>query len=303
MRRIILFCLFLAPVFCSCKKVKSYLQEPETQVLGKDLQTSYAIAYSANIVLTEMKGYHVPGVTFTRSNAGYPCTTLAVISADQHDPFLNNKIGEITISGLWSDSTAAMFAILFTNFNLNDAKFSVLGINAFPLICQNGKTIVLYGAENINLNPNSDELLSINLTNSQVESEYAMANQEQPNDVYVAVEQKGYFININNNNTVNDIADDLYTVTGGGQVLQLTNTEIGIFQEAMVGVEISSFCLENPTNGYALLKKLKTKDNNAPELGTVVLEFNESCNGQSNVTIGTGIYLGSNGKSVGFAFD
>jgi hypothetical protein len=297
-----ILCLILLSMMFSCKKVKSYLQEPETQIIGKDLQMSYAIAYSANVVLTEMAGNSIANVTFTRSNQGFPCTTLSVIKAYNGDPFLSDKIGQITIAGLWSSADAAVFTIIFTNFNLADSKYSLIGINTFPLVRQDGKIIVAYGAMDIDLNPNSDALLSLNLTNSEVESEYARTNQQSPTDVYVAVEENGYVIDINNNNTT-DITDDIYSVTGGGQVLALTNTTIGIFQQAMVGVEISSNCPYNPTKGYALLRKLKTNENNAPELGTALFEFNSSCDGHAKVTVGTGIYLGSIDKSVGFSFD
>jgi len=306
MARSIFCCLLLFSLFGSCRKVKEYkdyFKDPETQVLGKDIQASYAVAYSANVVLTEMAGSQLPNVTFTRSSHGYPCTTLAVIKSMNDDPFLSNKIGQITIAGLWSTEDAAVFTIIFTNLNLNDAKYSVLGINTFPLVRQNGKTIVAYGAMDINLNPNSDALLSLNLSNSEVESEYARANQNAPTDVYVAVSENGYVIDINNNNTMQNMADDIYTITGGGQAIELNNSSIGIFQDAMVGVVISSACPQNPSDGYALLKKLETGDNNALVMGTIVIEFKASCDGQAKVTAGTGTYLECNGKSVDFKFD
>jgi hypothetical protein len=286
----------------SCRKIKNYFHDPETKIIGQNIQASYAIAYSANIALTEMTGYHVPNVTFTRSNPGYPCTSLSVVNANNGDPFLNDKIGKITIAGLWADADDAVFTILFTDFNFTDSKFSLLGINTFPLIRQNGKTIVAYGAMDIDLNPGPDAMLTLDLSNQEIESEYSRMNEERPNDLYVAVEENGYFIDINDNNSMDDISDDTYSITGGGQVIEITNTTAGIYQQAMIGVEISSFCLENPTKGYALLKKMRTRDNKLPELGTVIFEFNESCSGLAKITLATGIYIGSNDKSVAFEF-
>ncbi len=303
MKRLLIVFFMIAPVCISCGKIKDYLKEPETQVLGQNIQASYAVAFAANVSYTEMIGHHVPNVIFNRSSNSFPCTSLAVIKANAGDPFLSNKIGEITIAGLWTDTSSAIFTILFTNLNFEDAKYSVLGINTFPMIRQEGKTLVIYGSMDIDLNPNSDVLLSLNLSNQEVESEYARTEEEKPDDVYVAVSENGYFIDIDNKNTPGDIWDDTYTIFGGGQAIEMTNTSIGIFQQAMVGIEISSFCLENPTAGYALLKKVKTKDSNAPELGTVVFEFRDACNGQAKVTVGTGEYIGSNGKSVDFKFD
>ena len=303
MKRFIIFCLMILPLLCSCRKIKNYFNDPETQIIGQELQASYAIAYSANISLTEMEGHRLPNVTFTRSKNGYPCTSLAIVKANNGDPFLNNKIGQITIAGLWADSSAAIFTIIFTDFNFSDSKYSLIGINTFPLIKQDGKTIIAYGAMDIDLNPSTDAMLTLNLSDQEIESEYARAEQEKPNDLYVAVEESGYFVDINNNNTLDDISDDVYSVTGGGQAIKITNTKLGVFQEAMIGVEISSSCLENPTKGYALLKKMDTEDSKIPDLGTVLLEFGGSCNGQAKVTLGTGIYIASNGKSVDFNFD
>jgi hypothetical protein len=303
MKRLLIYCLAVIPLICSCRKIDSYLQTPDTQVIGHDIQASYAIAHTANIALTEMAGYHSPNVVFTRSSSGYPCTSLMIIKAEDADPFLSNKIGEITIAGLWADTTTAIFTIIFTNINFADLKYDLLGINTFPLIKEEGKIMLLYGAMDIDLNPNSDALLSLNLSSQETESEFLRANEARPTDVYVAVEEDGYFIDINNNNTLSDISDDVYTITGGGQAIEMTNASAGIFQKAMVEVEISSFCPNNPTHGYALLKKMDTSDDRIPELGTVLFEFNESCSGRAKITVATGIWISSNGKSVDFRFE
>ncbi len=70
------------------------------------------------------------------------------------------------------------------------------------------------------MNPDQDALLSLNLNTLEIQTELFRLNAPKPNDVYVAVLQDAYFIDVYNNLTTNDIEDDSYIVTGGVQLIR-----------------------------------------------------------------------------------
>ena len=152
----------------------------------------------------------------------------------------------------------------------------------------------------IQMNPDQDALLSLNLNTLEVQTELLRLDEPKPTDVYVAVLQDAYFIDVYNNLTGNDLEDDSYTVTGGGQLIRVDGSSAEITQQAMVGVEISPGCLLNPTEGMALVKVTGLENQGFPELGTAVFEFTSGCSGTARVYAATGMYVGSNGKNIRF---
>jgi hypothetical protein len=225
------------------------------------------------------------------------------VNTDYIEPFISDNIGKLIITGLWASEDAGILTVLFTNFNLAGAEFKLLGIKTFPVTRQENSIVVAFGGMDIDLDPESDELFTINLSEQEVESEFSRLGEERPEDLYMAVEQNAYFIGIEQNNTPSDISDDIYSFTGGGQLIEVTNNSAEIYQQAMLEVELSSSCINNPTNGFALLKKVSIQDESFPELGTAILEFHEQCDGLVQVDLATGIYITANNESIEFKFE
>jgi hypothetical protein len=108
--------------------------------------------------------------------------------------------------------------------------------------------------------------------------------------------------------TYADFFDDTYTINGGAQKVEISNTanesSSSVYQLAMILTELSpSVCRQNPVGGYALLQvvDMSVNNQNIPEelvLGTALFSFHGECDGKAEITVGTGNYLCSTGKEV-----
>jgi hypothetical protein len=152
----------------------------------------------------------------------------------------------------------------------------------------------------IRFNPDQESMLQLNLNTLEVESEFLRIDMPRPTDVYVAVLQNAYFIDVNNHGTNGNLNDDSYTVTGGGQLVEVAGNEAEIVQQAMVDVKVSPDCSANPVDGMALIRVTGIKGNEFPELGTAILQCSPDCKGTARVFVATGIYIRSNGQNVTF---
>jgi hypothetical protein len=285
----------------SCEKVKNYFKGPETETLVETLHSATLTGYAANIAMAIIDGQSFSFVNASRSNVGFPCTTLMTIDLEDSDyPYTTEKASSIIIAGLWPDAETAVFSMIYTDYHLGTNTLELVGIETIPAIREAGRIIVALASQDIRFSPDQQSILQINLNTLQIESEFLRLDEElRPDDVYVAVLQNAYFIDINTH-TTSTVTDDSYTVTGGGQLIEVAGNDAEIVQQAFFEVSISNDCTLNPLAGMALMKVVGLEDEGFPELGTTVLEFSDRCDGSAKVFAATGMYVGSNGRRVSF---
>jgi hypothetical protein len=297
---ILLFILVIPPY--SCRKMQDYFRNPDTEYIAENLNTAILTGYAAGKAMAVMEGVSFPNMITTRSNSGFPCTTTMVLNLAQDDDFVFSpgKSSAITIAGLWADSTTAILTMLFTDFHAGTNTLDLIGIETIPVIREGYDVRVVLADMDISLNPDQSSILSINLTDLEVQSELLRLDMPRPADVYVAVSQKAYFVDMDMSGTWDDFTDDTYEVTGGGQLVEVAGNSAEIVQQAMVEVQVSPDCFANPVNGMALIKVTGVEDEGFPELGTALLQFHDQCDGEAEVLVATGMYIGSNGQHISF---
>jgi len=300
-RSIYLLILLIAFILFSCNKIKDYLREPDPSLLVETIHSCSLVSYSANVAYSLINGQILPHTSIIRSNSGFPCTTLMTIDKTGMGNYpVNDMAAGVTIAGLWADENTAVFSIMITKYMGQTSTLSVLGIKTIPAIRTENHISIALASMDIQMNPDEDALLSINLNTLEVQSELFRLEAPVPNDVYIAVLEDAYFMDIENNSTAGNLADDKYTITGGGQLVKVNGNDAEITQQAMVDVAITPECQRNPVNGMALMKVTGLEDENFPELGTAVFEFHSSCSGTAGIYAATGMYLSSNGRNVPF---
>ncbi len=235
-RPVMIFLLLFS--FSSCNKVKDYFREPDPDPLVETIHTSILTGYAANVSFVSMTGHAIPGVNFIRSNPGFPCTSLITINTLTNPGIYlaHQDVNKITIAALWADESTAILSILLTGYDTGTSTLDLLGIKTIPVIRTGDHINVAMASMDIQLNPDQDALLSLNLNTLEVQTELLRLDEPRPADVYVAVLQDAYFIDIFNNLTDNDLEDDSYTITGGGQLIRVNGPAAEITQQAMVGV-------------------------------------------------------------------
>jgi hypothetical protein len=298
----LLLVIFLLLPEISCRKVKDYFRDPETEQLEETIHTTVIVGYAANLAFSLMDGHYFPHVNFSRSNAGFPCTTLMVIDMEDDSSLIiaHEKAKTITIAGLWPDESAAILSLAMTDYHAGISTLDLLGIKTIPVVSDGDHINIALASIDIQLNPDQEALLRLNLNTLEIESEFLRLEKPRPKDVYIAVLEDAYYIDVYNNLTRNNNSDDSYTITGGGQLVEVSGSSVEIVQQAMVEVQVSPVCTLNPVDGMALMKVTGIEDKGFPELGTVLLEFMASCGGTAHVFIATGMFAGSTGRNVSF---
>jgi len=126
----------------------------------------------------------------------------------------------------------------------------------------------------------------------------------KPNDLYVAVKQNVWFIDIDQAGTYSDPYDDDIVVNGGGQIAEIKGESGGILYHAMIDTKINySECSHNPVRGSALSQNFKSGDDLIIDLGNTLLSFHDNCDGKVHVDFASGKYVFYNGKDISLGLD
>lgn len=286
----------------ACRKIEEYFRPPDTEVIASTILTNLVTGYTANVALSCISGNLISHVTTFRSNEGFPCTSLMVMDMDQMSeaPFPSGTVSDVSVAALWADENTGILSIVLSDYNAGTTVFSLIGITTVPVIRHDGNVAVALADMDINFDPDQQSILEINLNEMEISSEYDRLEAFRPSDIYIAVEQKAYFIDVTDGSTPTDLTDDSYSITGGGQLVEATNTTAEVFQQAMINVLVSPLCNRNPLTGLALIQATGAEARKFPELGSALLQFHDACDGMADVLIATGMYLPSNGSAVEF---
>ncbi|HNW57340.1 MAG TPA: hypothetical protein PLR88_03305 [Bacteroidales bacterium] len=287
----------------SCNEVNDYLRKPETNTLVETLHSTVITGYTANLAMNVIEGNSFPNVKISRSNQGFPCSALIEVDlSDESTPYYAKKrANAVTVAGIWADESTAVLTMLFTDYHTESSTLDLIGIETIPVIREGENTQVVLASMDISLNPDKESILSLNLTTLEIESELLRLDAVRPEDVYVAVKQDAYFVDVNNKGTYMNTEDDNYTITGGGQLIEVAGASAEITQQALIDVKVSAECNSTPLDGMALVRTIGVKDEGFPELGTALLECPSACNGFARVIVATGMYICSNGQEISFS--
>lgn len=298
---------FLLTVFLlnSCRKEEAYFKDPETEPVIHTIIASSAIGYCSSLAVSVMAGEQFPGVYSTKSCSDYPCASLifADLNNDIKLPFTEDQSGQIVIAGLWTAVNEGILTLFFYNIDLGTSTLTLKNVHTFPVTEQDGKLLAVFAGMDINLGSNPILPVELDLSQGEITFELERLDLDKPNDISVAVEQHAYFIQVDQEGTPDDLSDDYFTITGGGQLIEVTDNKGGVIQQALLDVLIENTCLMNPTNGYALIKNTSAGGNTLPELGTAIFNFHSQCDGMADISLATGVYILSNGKSIPLLFN
>jgi hypothetical protein len=281
----------------SCGRYMDYKQEPEIGSLQQGLKVSAAMGYCASIATSVFRDEPLPdNVTFNKSSG------LIHITIDKTHPLpFNNDAGDIVIACLWNGNGGVM-SVLFGSLDLPGGKIKLTGLYTVPLIESNDENNIqtLFATQDIVLGNGEDTLLDLsNVTLPVFSSEMTRLNNAEPSDVFVAVKQNVWFVNINRNSTPSDMYDDYITVTGGGQIAEARGSSGGIIYHALIDAKLNySICDRNPISGDGLTQNFKAGGTPYIDLGNSLLSFHNNCDGMAHVELSTGKYLWYNGKDI-----
>ena len=300
-RFVFFFILILSFIlFNSCKKIKEFNQDPDIEPLHQGIKTTAAIGYCTSLAVMAFKGESLPeNVIFRQSSGDYSVSGVLYVDINENNPLpFNKNVGQIIIAGIWDNQTnGGVLSMVFADIDIFADKFKFYGIHTVPVIEAEDETILTFFAEqDIIIGEGSDTILNLSLSRPQFNTELSRLDSEQPSDMFVAVEQNVWFINIDQNNLSN-FYDDTYIISGGGQMAEASDDSVGIGYHAMIKSEFNfGICMNNPVNGHAFIQKLKAGDD--IDFDHITLSFHENCDGKAFVEAAIGQYFLYNRRNV-----
>lgn len=300
MRRIIVFIGLLLPF--SCNKIEELKQPPELTPLEDGFKTSAAIGYCISVATRALTGQTLPSnVTYTkRTTAGYSSSGLIHIDVNASSPIpFNNKLSDITIAGLWNETSGGVISIVFSDFNVVNGKFKFYGIHTIPIMVRPNTNEIasIFAEQDIVIGQGSDTLLNLSLSKPKFDTELNRLNSPEPTDAFVAVKQNVWHLTVAPKNNALNFLDDDYKINGGGQIAVAESESGGILYHAMINTRFNfTDCAKNPISGTAFIQNFKA--GSSLDFGSILLDFEPTCNGTAKVDLATGKYATASGKNL-----
>ena len=293
-RQITALFLMLLLMQASCKK-ENYYREPDLTTLKHSLQACAAVSYCASIAVSAFMGESLPPNVIYNSSS-----QLILININSQYPLpFNKNIGQIAVSGLWQNNHGIL-SILFSKIDILNAKIKFYGLYTIPIeVSDDGRHIfTLFARQDIIVGNGSDTILNMsNISGLTLNEELERLGNQRPEDVFVAVKQHVWMMDIFRPASGNSVYDDKTILNGGGQIVEVMDDEGGISYSAILNTSFChSGCALNPTQGIAFLQDFKSPDIILPDVSNAYFSFYNQCNGGLHVDFASGRYKNVNDK-------
>lgn len=279
----------LTLLFVSCNKLKEYDHKPELESLRQGLKTSVAVAYCASLVNSVYEGEALPQNVSLKAGS-----SLISVKIDANFPLpLNREVGEILIA-YQCDDRGGVMSILFGDFDLLGNNYDFYGLYLVPFIKNEGSKDIraIYMNHDIILGAGSDTIMDLGrLSLSLYNDRMNRFNLADPQDVFVAVKQNFWFVDVKPNLHSLDFYDRDIIISGGGQIAEVQGKTGGVIYHALVNAKYNyRVCPYNPISGVALSQNFKAGGEPFVDLGNSYISFSESCDGRAYVDFSSGKY-------------
>lgn len=270
--------------------------------MEQGFKTSAAIGYCASIASSAFTGQTLPdNVSFSQSTKeGYSSSGVLHVSVTSSTPVpFNHNTGDIYIAGLWG-TNGGVISIVFADIDIFTSQYKFYGLYTVPVIKDQatGNLTTIFAQQDIVIGQGSDTLLDLSLSKPKFDAELNRVNQPRPADVFTAITQNVWFIDIDQNNTLSNVYDDTYEINGGGQIVQANSNSGGVLYHAMIQTRFSyTQCSLNPFSGVAFIQNLQASGSSI-DLGNITMEFHGACDGRAQVDVATGKYVSANGSNL-----
>jgi hypothetical protein len=216
---------------------------------------------------------------------------VITITDDDSSMPLQLSTGTITVLGYWSSPDQAILTVAFFG-GAGSSLFPVHNISLFPVSKSGSSLKIVYA--NIDINALVKDPATLTL--GEKTAAFLKLNKIASNEASANVNMDAWIVDRNDRST-QDVSDDTYSISGGGQYVEAVPGSASVLQLGMADVVMGSDCVLNPDSGFAVLNELESSSSSAV-LATALISFHSSCDGKAKVTGATGNYFLANGKSI-----
>lgn len=307
MHRLKFIIILISILIFSCERmertaddVSGFFRPPPIEPVTRIIKISSAIGYCSAVAMAAEQGYPIPDATVVEKNGH----TLVYLHPGHEFPFpyINNE-GDIIIVSLKIDEDLAIMSLFFTEVNEMEEGFHLHNVETFPVIYEEDRITAVYAGNDVNVS--NDISLEISMDPGWINIEIDRLDIERPKTEEVAIDQNAWIVDVHHKGTPGNLIDDIYTLTGGQQKVEVGNytfhSSTSVMQMAMIETILTMACIQNPSSGFAVLREIDVKtstDNRLKDLvlGTVFFTFHKKCDGLVKIPLATGNFVTSIGK-------
>jgi hypothetical protein len=278
---------------------------PEIAAITRAIKACLPVGYAANCAMDAMNHRIGPGVSVARDVDSFPCNAIVSIAVSKAHPLPvgGDSTGAIKVLGLWADSETAVMTVFFTNTNVAEGTFILKNAAFVPVTRDTSGTMVVFASEDVNAD--SATVVTTTITDSMVTVRLTGMPSSLPTDSSVAVNQKAWITIVKEPPAGYSLGGETYELYGASQYLGVSPSTVEVIQAVMLDAKLTpSVCRKNPVSGVAMIRDIKIQGTNSNiELGTTILQFNNTCNGSVKIPLATGVYLGRTGSTAALNLD
>ncbi|MBD3316154.1 MAG: hypothetical protein GF344_10225 [Chitinivibrionales bacterium] len=289
-------------------RLEELFKEPNTNPVRKVLKITMPLGYAANLAMTAMTGEKPANVHFVEGGEGTLGNFVLKVTVDEGFPLPLGieATGHILVAGVMARQSMAMMSMVFTEINITQGVFAINDISTVPVVMEEdlvtGDTELFVVFADMDMNGGSDTLFSVGMTDERIEAEMERYQKMKLFDEETTIEQNTWIIRIDNGETPTEPSDDIYAVSGGGQYVDVGSSSADITQITMMNTRMKPTCKKNPLEGWTLLQNIDGGDVQN-EIGHLLLDAHDVCDGSMKVGAATGVYSRMWGKRIAMNLD
>jgi hypothetical protein len=301
----IFFCVVILLTLAACtgggsdQNVAHYsFRDPSGAPIKAVLKTAVPLGYAAAVAMqsvteTPPANAHVAGTC-----SSYPCSVIVTITDDNSSaPLQLGNYGTITVHGRWTSLNSAILTVSF-GADAGSSRFPVHSVSVFPVSKTGSKLTVVYASIDIKAafkDPGA-------LNDVEIEAAVIKLNITPSSQARQNIGMDAWVVEADDNNTSDDVSDDTYSVSGGGQYINISPGSDSILQLALADVVMGAECALNPGSGMSVLNEVAISSSNLV-VAMAMLSFHSSCDGKAEVRAASGNYIFSMGDDIPLHLD
>ena len=271
---------------------------PDTEPLAAVIKSAVPLAHIVTAATAEMFGEDIDIAEANITCTAFPCAVVADVTVPDDSiirPYTSASSAHV--AALWSSQAQGVMVVLLYGGTLGSPNYQVQSIHSFPVSRRGSDLLITFADIDIDVSGEADDPAA--LTASEIALELERLNTPIPTDYEVALGMDAWVVEVITQGSSNDLTDDRFLISGGGQYVAVDGTAVDVYQLGLVGVEMDATCTQNPLDGLAVIQAVDTREF---VFGQAVLEFDRMCDGRARVFVANGNYIGTIGDRIDLSF-
>jgi hypothetical protein len=304
MQRIVAYSVLTLLAACggSNEEVRDVLESfdvpPDTEPLVAVVKSAVPLAHVVTAATAEMFGEDIEFAEANTTCIEFPCAAVADVTISDDSivrPY--TSVNSAHVAALWQSQNQGVMVVLLSDGTFGSPNYQVRSFHSFPVSREGSNLRIVFADIDIDISGEADDPAA--LAADEIARELERLGTPMPTDYEVALGMEAWVVEVITQGTNNDLGDDHFFISGGGQYVAVDGTNVDVYQLGLVGVEMDSACTRNPVDGLAVIQAVDTRER---VFGQAVLEFGSACDGRARVIIANGNYMGTIGDYINLRF-